>query len=340
MPLFLVDASALAYWQHYRCRMASDLRFPLDAPPLALAGVPTSPPVGAAPLDAQIEADRASDPILAALPLPLHLAVSTPAARRASSYKHCHTMARPLPEAFVQVSPDVFVQAPPHLCAELARHLPLVPFLCLLYSLTGHYVSHDNAPLTPVAPLTSVDDLRRFAVAHPRTPGMKPLLAALPFVADNSASPMETALALLLCLPCAQGGFGLPLPVLNRPVAVDARQGLSVGQQTYRCDLLWPEPGLAIEYDGEQYHTGTFRIAHDVGRRNDLAYLGITVLVATKRQLFDARAFHGLALQVAHHLRARLRHTQTRYDWGERNAALRSTLLYGNAPGTLPSIIS
>ena len=118
---------------------------------------------------------------------------------------------------------------------------------------------------------------------------------------------METALSALLSMPKAKGGYGLPLPQLN--AAVDVPKGdwrVAYGRQ-FRCDLLWPEANLCVEYDSDMYHTGSQKIAHDARRRNALVSLGFTVITATKKQVMSIPGLDQLAFQVAKGIGMRLR---------------------------------
>ncbi|MBQ6491954.1 MAG: hypothetical protein IJI88_06725 [Atopobiaceae bacterium] len=124
---------------------------------------------------------------------------------------------------------------------------------------------------------------------------------ALALAADNSASPMETVLFLLLTLPVEMGGFGLPRPVLNKTVGVDGKDGLTP-------DLLWEDAGLAIEYESLEFHAGAGRdrTDHDVMRENELVTAGYCVLVAVPGVVLDLSRLTRLAEQIALLLGVRL----------------------------------
>lgn len=56
---------------------------------------------------------------------------------------------------------------------------------------------------------------------------------------------------------------GFPRPEAQVPVLVD-------GITLYRLDLAWPRRRVAVEYDGEAYHSTREQRAHDADRREDL----------------------------------------------------------------------
>lgn len=117
---------------------------------------------------------------------------------------------------------------------------------------------------------------------------------ALGLAADHSASPMETALFLLLTLPVGLGGFGLPRPVLNEPVSGGEGDGL-------RPDMLWAEAGVVLEYDSLEFHAGAGRdrTDHDIMRENELVTAGYRVFVATPGIVMDLGRVTKLAEQIA-----------------------------------------
>ena len=79
------------------------------------------------------------------------------------------------------------------------------------FELCGTYDT-TNGDVRECAPLTTVDRLDAFLASLGPMHGKKNASYALRYVANNSASPRETALAMLLCLPYRMGGYGIPMP--------------------------------------------------------------------------------------------------------------------------------
>ena len=69
--------------------------------------------------------------------------------------------------------------------------------------------------------LVSTADLGVFLREAHHMRGIGNAKAALPFVVEGSASPMESIALLMLCLPRDMGGWGLPVPCMNAAVYVD-----------------------------------------------------------------------------------------------------------------------
>ena len=53
------------------------------------------------------------------------------------------------------------------------------------------------------------------------------------------------------------------------------------GRLVARCDLAYPQWNIVIEYDSVQEHTGRGALLRDSARRNAIAALGFTPVVAT-----------------------------------------------------------
>lgn len=219
--------------------------------------------------------------------LPAGLVVPSAGARGQSDLYACHVWRPPLPDgAFWALSPDTFVSSPEFCFAQMARQLSVGRLALLGFELCGSYaLAKDGPGFRPRAPLTSVARLAAFVAALGSFKGVKHARAALSFLIDGAASPMESVLVALLCAPGRLGGYGLPLPQLNARIQLPPAARSMTRSTYFSCDLLWPEARLAVEYDSTLFHTGAERIAADSERRNALAYLGIDVVSVTRDQL-------------------------------------------------------
>ena len=121
---------------------------------------------------------------------------------------------------------------------------------------------------------------------------------------ERSASPMETALSLMLTLPVEFGGFGLPQPELNAAVDVSGVRGLLAHQDTVSPDELWRDARVAIEYDSAEFHEGSgpSQLTKDALRSNVLTALGYRVFRVTPGVIQTVSDISLLARQVAHSL--------------------------------------
>ncbi len=155
-----------------------------------------------------------------------------------------------------------------------------------------------------LAPLMTCQQTREFAARIRKPYGTNRLHAALDLAFDRSASPMETALALMLCLPVEMGGYGLARPELNKPLSVEGFSSLWDGGMTVTPDLLWEGRRLVIEYESDEFHAslGKRKAAADATRANVLMAMGYAVLRATTATICSLSSLEQLARQVALHL--------------------------------------
>ena len=156
-------------------------------------------------------------------------------------------------------------------------------------------------------PLTSVEKIstfmQRLTAAH------RPVLAteALKWLANNSASPMETALYLLLCLPRKLGGYGFPKPVLNRRIAVGKRFQSITGRRFFVPDLFWKDAGLDVEYDSDEFHDAEDSFTDTMVRDNALKTMDVQSRSVTRQIIESTELLHRVALQSARVLGVRIR---------------------------------
>src|SRR6185312_6318228 len=111
-----------------------------------------------------------------------------------------------------------------------------------------------------------VDDVLRVAAAHPRSPGLRRLEAALDLVDPGAQSPRESYLRLLLI------DAGLPRPQTQIPVL--GADGIPVAY----LDLGWAEWLVAVEYDGDHHRIDRRQFTKDIRRMEMLEEMGWVVI--------------------------------------------------------------
>jgi len=230
-------------------------------------------------------------------------------------------------------SDDVFEVSAPEFCfLQMAEQLSLVGLIELGYELCGKYsMPVDNDAQVPTRgfynrpPLTSAKRISAFIARVPGFRGRRSANLALRHILDGSASPMETKLSMLLTLPYRLGGFGLPKPDLNTSIFPSKTDSRSSGKGFYTCDLFWPDHDLAVEYDSDQFHTGSEHIADDSKKRNSLAMMGVTVITITTQQLFNLSDFKKAVNIIAKRVGKRLEFKDPGFDAAHRE--LRNQLL-------------
>ena len=260
--------------------------------------------------------------------LPVHALVGTPAARAQTKSVLGHRWESLPEQSVVGAGGGFFVSTPEFCFLQMASRLSLARLIQLGCEFCGTYAQQDVGPaVRRETALTSISKLRAFVEAVPRVNGRAKALRALDYIMEDAASPMETALALLLCLPYRLGGYGIERPQLNYHVDVSNRRRKLADRGYCECDLCWPESKLAVEYDSALYHLDPERQESDARRRATLVSLGYTVLTVSRMQVMDGEAFNRLAHQVANLTGKRLRYVDPGFT--RAHLALREELFHG-----------
>jgi len=321
MDIVLSHISALEYWRLYGISKASGSarqrrkRFPVDTPKFT----------------------DIRDKLPSGLSSPLHIVVGSLSGMRKSRLIRARVHTGPPPEGcVVGIDEGVAVSSAPFCLFQMAGELPLIKLIELGFEFCGTYalaVGNDYNPGEDTRdkttygrpPLTTKKAIKAFTNRMAGVKGQQKVSRALPFIADGSGSPMETILCLLLALPYKYGGFGLPIPELNRRIDLGNVSRRRARSSYYKCDLFWPSANVAVEYDSDFYHAGSDRIYSDSKRRFDLDELGIKVYTVTSKQLRDPKEFERIARRIARRLRKRLRYDESKFI--KANRELRKLLL-------------
>ena len=297
MRVFLSHYTALNYWRGH---------FSLDSD----LGIPAR--VSGAEKCASRKAD-----VLGAIPEefivkdhPVDVVIFEEGDRRRSRDIKCHVWRIGLPSnAFYRVRGE-YVSGPEFVFLQMAEILPIEQLIALGFELCGRYVLLPDSVLHPgsidkmpkrLYPLTNTEKIAEFLEAIGKANGKAKAKRALKYVADNSRSPMETAVHMLLCMPASLGGYGLPKAVLNAEINLGSEEARIIARRNYcEGDLCWPnaQQPLDIEYHGE-VHVGGAQMKSDVGRELGIEHAGWRVMTITSSQVFDTVAFEVIAKEAA-----------------------------------------
>ena len=322
MSLFACGPTAVA---HYRCAI-----------------VPSQPNDDPSKVDLSQAIYRASD--IAATSLaglcvldpsektPLHFLVPNTRHRPRSDAYVAHVCTKPLPgEMFYRVSAEVQVTSPELTFVQMATKLELPVLIALGMELCGTYRRNVIGAAVPgfAVPqtiydqpqLTTVEKLRAFIEGASSLPGAKQARRALDFMLDCSASPFETIVYLLLCLPRRMGGYALPVPELNPAIEFTDRARTFTLRGSARGDLYWRDAKLDLEYNGADHDDSR---SADSMRRKALERMNIQVIELTNDEVEQAEIFHATVLRIAKTLGVRVR---VERDFAARRAYLRDLLL-------------
>ena len=167
--------------------------------------------------------------------------------------------------------------------------------------------------------------LRQFVDRMAGTHGAVGARQAMRYVLDGSASPMETAVYLLLCLPKRVGGYGLPKPLLNPKLTITNPSGTETIERY--PDLFWKGPNIDIEYNSDEDHSGEWSRYRDSRSEVELTVADVRVLPLTRNQLMDPDGFDEFANGLRRMLGIQKRPEDPRWRW--RRDELRRNLLAG-----------
>lgn len=317
-PFLICDASALLYWRSVGAGSGPPPRAmrAMRAPGNGNAGKPSPD---------RIAYFLRRYPALAREPL--HLLVSSGEARLRCKGIRCFVHAGAFPSrSFSEIEKDIFVLSPELCFLRHASKLSLPHAAQLGLEFCGAYSlsAGETRSARKRAPITNTAFLKSYVENCTGERGIAEARRALRYVEDGSESPRETIVALLLDLPTRLGGCGDPPPKMNYAIPLPKNARKATGRRSLRCDLLWPEEKLAIEYDSDLHHTGSERIASDATRRAVLTHLGFEVVTVANRHMHNTAEFEMVARRVAHRLDRRFRPDRS---WRANHIELRRQLL-------------
>ena len=293
--ILIAFVSALDFWR---------LVYPLDKKPAA--ALKMLPDLTPASLDADVWS-LAPSWVTPQFLLPedgvLHtLSFKSSSRRRSASHKQ-HAWSTRIPEhSFYQINSRAYVASPEFIFLEAANALNFTQIVTLGCELCGLY-AFDNRAERGIrkrsVPLTSKAEIDRYLRSAVGVKGQRKALHALDYVVENSASPMETACALMLFLPYRYGGYGIPAGSLNLEIPLNQRAKRLYRMEKCIADFAWMGQNFVVEYLGLYDHSGESAIESDRARTNALETMGFDVVELTGSIAWDLDAFEEIALRIA-----------------------------------------
>ena len=208
-----------------------------------------------------------------------------------------------LSRSFYKIAQGLYVSTPEATFLQLGKESSLIQLITIGYELCGSYglSAQSDSGFLRREPRSNPQLIERYLEKCDGIHGVKAAKRASSYIAKGSASPMESLLSMLLCLPPSLGGFGLPRPELNFPI--ETNEG---GVVMRRCDLCWPDQRFALEYDSDTFHSDASKLHLDSSRRSTLEKAGVHVVSVTKNQVFDRGQLFNLATITSKRLGKRL----------------------------------
>lgn len=246
---------------------------------------------------------------------PAHLVIRSCKRRRATKLMipHMRSGAVPRRSLLRLTEAAAVVSEPLALCQVASGEEDPVRLLKLLWEACGTYctqltgLNRQCGALFDINPLVSTRALETFCAKSRSLDGSARIASVMRYVADGSASPRETELALLLGLPERYGGYGLGIPLMNWKVDSDERAYAISGKRSFRCDLCWPDARIDVEYQSDLGHRGEEKRIEDSRRFNALASMGWDVIGVTNAEATNLHAMDAIAGSVRRRLGKRAR---------------------------------
>lgn len=260
-----------------------------------------------------------------ALSHPLHGLTSKKARCATDASVVYHFRSTPLPcGAVFRISERVGIVSPELALIQVASALSIAELIGLMCEFCGLFTLSEGAPhgLVKRSALTNSARLRALLDAAAGSTGVVRARRAAKRSLDRSRSPMETAAALQLTLPCLLGGSALDGALLNSKVELGRAVRRIAGCTQLEPDIYWPQSKVCVEYDSAEFHCDEHRMANDARRKNALVSSGCKVVTLTKTQLYNFSEMKDVAKHVA-----RLNGTRLRSQNPELLGQLRGELL-------------
>ena len=243
-------------------------------------------------------------------PAPIDILVPSSNPPRCPAGFRMHKQHHQLPHhALYPLWNGVFVSSPELCFVQMCQSLSFIEALELGMELCGTYALRPSGVEDAAKrdyPLIDADALRKHLQSWQGLKGLVLARKVSEYLIGGSASPMETKLCLLLCLPLQYGGYNLGSPELNPEFKLTPAEMRILRQTTVKPDMLWRQKDLIVEYDGRQ-HEEEWQSNHDAKRITVLEGRGYTVRVIKRHQMYDPLAFDSFATSARAFLGVRCR---------------------------------
>lgn len=182
--------------------------------------------------------------------------------------------------SLIKLSDTVFCANPELVIIQMVDKLSFEQVFLLISELTGSYSldEHNKCIETAIPNFTSVAKIqnyeKRLSISNPRYRGCRLLREALRYVADNSASSMESKLYLKLCGSRKRGYYECKNLEFNKKIKLSIAAKKIADQEYVMPDISSCKFKVAIEYDSAQYHTNILQNQKDKARRDALTHDG------------------------------------------------------------------
>lgn len=307
MDLVLDISSSIAFWRRYypANRMPEDCLLTTHNTPLPSTGLACNE------LDVRRALSQLSNYDLLAADNRCHTLAFSEQYRRDSAIHSTRIWSGAIPiGSFFQLRNGVFVETPACMFMRAATILDFAPLIAFGDELCGCF-SFDPREKRGFRkrqkPLTNKAQIERYLTYAQGCRGIKLAKAALPFIVENCASPMEVFDEMTMCLPYRYGGYGIPSPEMNLEIHLDTKATRIAKRGKCYLDMGWYGKKLDVEHHGKLDHSSVEDQASDRARVNALKEMGYEVIELTYDQVNDLIAYEHIICLIARILGKRMR---------------------------------
>jgi len=236
-----------------------------------------------------------------------------PAANNLQHSKWLKCVVRPKgipPSSFVEIGHGVMVASPEYCFISLARNTSIEKLVEVANNLCARYLIDEAGAYGQRSmdmPICTVSSIEKYCSKVKILKGINKARVAIKYAVDNSNSPMESKLAVILCLPKNRGGYGFKKMKMNYCVHLSEIAAKHMGRETLMVDMVWPKEKVAVEYDSNASHLTSSQHAYDKERVNALIQSGYRVITITSTDLRNLKALDAVTelLRFEIHIRSK-----------------------------------
>lgn len=207
--------------------------------------------------------------------------------------------------SFIELEEKIYIPCPELLFYQLSQilnfsHLMLAGLeLCGNYSLVDNIESCNPYEIQPVLNKESLlKYLNNLQTINSHAQSIRKANCAAKYLEENSFSPLESRLYIMLCSPRYLGGFGITNMKFNKKVSLSNKATKILGHKCVYPDLCNKNLKIAIEYDSEKFHDNTAQNIKDKLRINALQSDGWRVFSFVKTNTYNVDSMQWMALDI------------------------------------------
>jgi len=193
------------------------------------------------------------------------------------------------------------VVASPELCfLQAAASLPILDLIKYGYELCAIFFFDQTRKFGFAYhdPVTDLEKMKRYIGQASGMKGVQQARKAIRYINEQAGSPMEILLSMFVSLPISLGGFAIHGFSINGQVDLNEEGCKIIGRDHCKCDLVWREIKVVLEYDSNQVHMESSQHAMDKRRVTALNASGYKVFVITTADMHHLVTLENILFSV------------------------------------------